>query len=362
MSWTLALAALASGGVTDCPLARAPYSTRMPLSDIVRDPAARAVLDREAPGLVGDFTRPFGGGPLPEDFANIISPVTLLKKRPDGQALTARLDRALAAVPVTTAATRGRCARFDNERPALPATIRRPALLVFDKITGFRDGPSVDAANAALKAMAARRGWTLVSTDKAGVFNARDLARFEAVVWNNVSGDALTVPQRAAFRAWIERGGGYAGMHGSGGDPFYVWGWYADTLLGARFAGHPITPQFQAARVVVAHPARGVTRGLPAEWTMTDEWYSFATSPRSSGAHVLATLDEATYQPGELAMGDHPIAWTRCVGDGRAFYSAIGHRPENYGEPNSAKLLEQGIAWAMGWGETRCAKGKEIVQ
>jgi uncharacterized protein len=58
-------------------------------------------------------------------------------------------------------------------------------------------------------------------------------------------------------------------------------------------------------------------------------------------------------------MGDHPIAWTQCIGDGRSFYSAIGHRPESYIEPHSVRLLEQGIAWAAGLGETRCVNGKE---
>ena len=40
---------------------------------------------------------------------------------------------------------------------------------------------------------------------------------------------------------------------------------------------------------------------------MNDEWYSFKTNPRANGAHVLATLDESTYSPGEgsvnLRMG-----------------------------------------------------------
>ncbi len=49
----------------------------------------------------------------------------------------------------------------------------------------------------------------------------------------------------------------------------------------------------------------------------------------------------------DLHMGDHPIAWTRCIGKGRSFYTAIGHRPESYTEPNTNKLIEQGIAWVL---------------
>jgi type 1 glutamine amidotransferase len=79
---------------------------------------------------------------------------------------------------------------------------------------------------------------------------------------------------------------------------------------------------------------------------------------------VLVRLDESTYQPFEgkqdLRMGDHPIAWTRCLGNGRSFYTAIGHRPENYKEPHSVTLLENGIAWAAGLGGTQCRDDKEV--
>lgn len=360
----LASPALAEG--SDCPLAHRPHASTTILADILGDPAAKAVLDRDAPGMVERFTAPFGGGPLPGGFARIITPKLILRDRPDGEAIAAKLDTDLARVAITPAASRARCAGYDVVPPRLPTVIRRPALLVFEKITGFRDAPSVAAAHAAIAEIAAQRGWSAVFSDKGAVFNPRDLARFDAVLWNNVSGDALTVPQETAFRRWIERGGGFAGVHGSGGDPAWVWDWYADTLIGARFIGHPMTPQFQAATVQVAEPGRGVARGLPASWTMTEEWYSFARSPRANGAHVVATLDEASYSPvgiggQDLRMTDHPIAWTRCIGNGRSFYSAIGHRPENYREPNSRRLLENGIAWAMGQGATRCVGGREIT-
>ncbi|MCC7462822.1 MAG: ThuA domain-containing protein [Gammaproteobacteria bacterium] len=362
--WACAAAAAPAAAPADCPLAHAPYSSRTVLLDLLLDPAARAVLQREAPAVLQP---PFGGGdwPLqPPSFAAIVTPALLLGMSSAGSGTVAALDAALAQVPVTEAATHARCARYDTTPPALPQRIRRPAILVFDKITGFRDVPSVDAAAAALRAMAARRGWTLVSSGNAAVFNARDLGRFDAVVWNNISGDALTVSQQQAFQHWLAAGGGYAGIHGSAGDPVYVWDWYADVLIGARFRGHPMSPQFQQARIMVADPASAITRGLGAGWTMSEEWYSFDSSPRLNGAHVLATLDEASYSPvgmggQDLRMGDHPIAWTRCLGDGRVFYTAIGHRPENYREPHSARLLEQGIEWAMGRGATRCRAGQE---
>jgi type 1 glutamine amidotransferase len=183
--------------------------------------------------------------------------------------------------------------------------------------------------------------------------NADDLARFDVVVWNNVSGDALTTPQRAAFRAYVERGGGFVGMHGSGGDPKWFWNWYVDTLIGARFIGHPGKPQLQTATVRLADKRSGIGTGVADHWPLLEEWYSFDRNPVDGGAVAVATIDEQDYKQigyrGEnLSMGYHPIAWRKFVGDGRAFYTAIGHRPENYDEPQAAALLANGVAWAMG--------------
>ena len=58
-----------------------------------------------------------------------------------------------------------------------------------------------------------------------------------------------------------------------------------------------MSPQFQAAKVHIDDSEAAVVRGLQSEWTMTDEWYSFRSDPRSKGARILATLDETTYKP-----------------------------------------------------------------
>ncbi len=350
----------------DCPSGQEPYSSNTVLLDLLIDPAARDALLRTAPQVA---VPPFGERAWPTQpptFAAIISPRTLVQLKPDVAPLLPALDAALARVPLTRAAVLARCARYDARPPRLPRGIARPAILVFDKSNGFRDGPSVDAAAAALRAMARRHGWALVSSDNGAVFNARDLARFDAVVWNNVSGDVLTQSQRASLRRWIEAGGGFTGIHGSGGDPLYLWDWYADVLIGARFSGHPMAPQFQEAAVVVEDARNPITAGLGSGWRMTEEWYSFQKSPCAHGVHVLLRLDESSYSPvglggADIRMGDHPIAWTSCIGNGRSFYTAIGHRPENYAEAQSLAVLENGIAWAAGLGATRCKNGREIV-
>lgn len=335
--------------VTDCPLRDAPFSLDSPLVDILLSPAARGVIE-SATGRSFDQGPAMFTGTKPPTFAAILTMRTAGRFTGLKDDKLPAIDAALRKLPVTAADKVARCARYDNDVPQFTLTPGKPHVLLFEKINGFKDTPSVNAAHAAFLALAAKNGWSLVSTESGGAFNPATLAKFDVVIWNNISGDVLTLSQRKAFQGFLARGGGFIGVHGSAGDPAYFWDWYADKLIGARFLAHPMAPQFQEARIVVdkAHPLAGV---LPAEWRMTDEWYSFSTNPRAAGAKVLLTLDESTYKPVgpmglDLKMGDHPIAWTNCIGKGRMFYSAIGHRPETYSQPEYVALLERAIGWA----------------
>lgn len=360
-------AAAAQRGM-DCPSAFEPYSSNSLLYDLIINPATRAVLEKDGAALVKKIPPtlmpPAPQSPNLPNFTVLVSPRSMAKGAGLDESVLEKLDAGLKAVPVTREAAVARCARYDETPPELPREFKQPAVLVFTKITGFHHGPAVDAANAAIEDMGDRRGWTAFFTDNGAVFNPKALKRFNAVIWNNVSGDVLTLTQQRAFRAYIENGGGFAAFHGSAGDPKYLWDWYADTLIGARFVSHTMAPQFPDGKVVVENPKDALVRDLGEGWTMPEEWYSFKPNPRQSGVQVLATLDESSYLPSqknaELRMGDHPIAWKRCVENGRSFYTAIGHRPESYAEPHTAKLLEASITWAAGLGETQCRKGQEI--
>ena len=238
---------------------------------------------------------------------------------------------------------------FDTTPPDLPKDLKDGGLLIFSKTNGYRDDPAIQASNAALVAIARKRGWPAFVTENAAVMNAAQLKRFKVTVWNNTSGDTHTAEQREAFKTWLESGGAFVGIHGAGGDPSYAWAWYPETLIGAQFTEHSSR---QPGTVHIEDRSSPITKGLPENWerTVRDEWYSFKENPREKGMHILATADEHSYNPGRTAMGaDRPLVWIHCVGKGRVFYSAIGHPAEAYtDEPLHLVLLENAIAWALG--------------
>jgi uncharacterized protein len=242
---------------------------------------------------------------------------------------------------------------YETQAPAVPADLPRPAILVFSKTNGFRHEEAIPAANALFTRLAADNGWGIYTTENGAAFSPEILSRFDAVVFNNVSGDVFTPDQRQALKDFIENGGGFVGFHGSGGDNEYAWTWYVDELIGAQFIGHPMDPQFQQATLRVEDKNHPATATLPDEWVREDEWYSFAASPRRDGYHVLMTIDEGTYRQvgllgADVAMnGDHPMAWWHCQGRGRAFFSALGHKAEYYAEPQHVAMLLGATRWAL---------------
>lgn len=140
-------------------------------------------------------------------------------------------------------------------------------------------------------------------------------------------------------------GGGLAAIHGAVFGPRACeekWAWYGGVFCCAFTNHSSILP----ATVKVEDRENPSTLDLPAQWQRTDEWYNFTGTPRGC-ARVLATLDESTYHGGTMGA-DHPIAWCRRVGQGRMWYTAMGHTRTSYAEPLFQKHLLGGILIAAG--------------
>ncbi|HEY6887113.1 MAG TPA: PKD domain-containing protein [Solirubrobacter sp.] len=73
-------------------------------------------------------------------------------------------------------------------------------------------------------------------------------------------------------------------------------------------------------------------------------------SPRTSGVHVLATVDESTYDEVDDSADadDHPVIWCSNFDGGRVWYTALGHTQASYSEPDFLKSLLGGLKTAAG--------------
>ncbi|WP_255372155.1 ThuA domain-containing protein [Cellulosimicrobium sp. CUA-896] len=232
-----------------------------------------------------------------------------------GSRATKRAVAALAAtavaLPLTLATAASATAAPGDALAAAPVAAAAETepfdVLVFSKTAGFRHG-SIPAGIAAIQQLGADNGFSVTATEDAGAFTDDNLAQYEAVVWLSTTGDVLNDDQQAAFERYVQNGGGYAGVHAAS-DTEYDWPWYGE-LVGAYFNSHP---QNQDATIKVEDQVHESTAHLPARWDRYDEWYNFRTNPRDT-VHVLASLDESSYDAGSGAMGaDHPTAWCQST-------------------------------------------------
>ncbi|GMA33217.1 ThuA domain-containing protein [Litorihabitans aurantiacus] len=275
---------------------------------------------------------------------------TLFAGRSPGVRRTiAAVAAATVALPLSFAAMASASAVPQPPDPEPPVVEEEDfSVLVFSKTAGFRHS-SIPAGIAAIEQLGEENNFAVDATEDAAAFTEENLAGYDAVVWLSTTGDVLNADQQAAFESYIQGGGGYAGVHAAS-DTEYDWPWYGE-LVGAYFAGHP---QNQDATIKVEDHAHDSTAHLPDEWERYDEWYNFRSNPRDT-VHVLASLDETTYQAGASAMGiDHPIAWCQAFDGGRSWYTGGGHTEESFSEPDFVRHLLGGIQTAAGAVESDC--------
>ncbi|WP_210502452.1 ThuA domain-containing protein [Nocardioides xinjiangensis] len=259
----------------------------------------------------------------------------------------------------------------DSDRAAVgPAEAAQPyKVLVVGKTLGFRHSHIDDTTNAVIE-LGKEHGFTVdvwdppigrspgqpALTMATTPFTSTEaLSKYATIMFASpVDGTNNQDPNRprtlddaelAAFKGYIRQGGGFVGLHAAT-DEMHAVPWFSQLTGGsARFRNHPAQ---QTATMVVESPHHPSTTMLPKKWVRFDEWYNFTSNPRED-VHVLLTLDESTYNPGNGAMGaDHPIAWCHNFEGGRSWYEGAGHVDSSYSDPLFLDHLLGGIEWTAG--------------
>ncbi|THH40010.1 ThuA domain-containing protein [Neolewinella litorea] len=214
-----------------------------------------------------------------------------------------------------------------------------PRVLVFSKTAGYRHA-SIESGQDMFRRLGEEHDFGVDVSEDAAVFTKENLARYRAVVFLSTTGDILDNAQEMALQRYVEGGGNWLGIHAAA-DTEYEWPWY-NQLAGAYFESHPKgTPEATIRVLNSRHPA---TRGLKDRWTRTDEWYNYKSI--QPGMNVLMELDETTYEGGKNGA-NHPIAWYREIGQGRMFYTGLGHTEASYSEPEFVAHVYGGLQYLL---------------
>lgn len=153
-----------------------------------------------------------------------------------------------------------------------------------------------------------------------------------------------------ALVAWVQAGGAFIGIHSTANTYQGVAAF--GELLGARYDRRPWrtaqAPQTKV-RIKVLDRAHPATRHLGASFEIADDIYQF--KDLHPEVKVLLALDPASLdlENAKVNRSDRvfPVAWTRSVGQGRVFYTALGDWESTWSDPRYRTHLIEGIKWAM---------------
>ena len=136
---------------------------------------------------------------------------------------------------------------------------------------------------------------------------------------------------------------GFVGLH-SATDADWPYDGPGETyarFIGGHFAGHPWT-QGTPIRIETLDPDLAVVGMWPVSFDYAEEIYQHRDYDPAR-VRVLQTLDFAgTPLRRPYAV---PVAWARQIGQGRLFFTNLGHTPSTWDDPRFRKQVVEAVKW-----------------
>ena len=257
-------------------------------------------------------------------------------------------------------------AAVPSKSTAVPKKPRK--LLVFSLCRSYVHS-SIPYGKKVLEIMGKKTGaFEAVFSDDISVFEPESLKQFDAVFFNNNSGelflpaDVNSLPEQEQTVAkkrnaeleksladYIRDGGGFAGIHCAVWC-FYDWAEYAN-IIGATWVSHPWHEKVSIKLDDAEHPLCAAFGGKG--FDITDEIYVFTEPYSRKKVRVLFSLDMNKIKAkeefeGKRADGDYAQSWVKKYGKGRVFYSALGHDHDIFWNEAVLQHWLDGIQFALG--------------
>lgn len=222
-------------------------------------------------------------------------------------------------------------------------------VLVLTERGGQHEG-FVVAALEWLNGLAADKNFEITVINHANNIDETMLANYKVFIQLNYPPYNWGEKAMEAFVKYIEEGrGGWVGFHHATllgeFDGFPMWTWFSGFMGGIRFENY--IAETASAKVNVEDQKHPVMKGVPSSFIIPDdEWYTFNKSPRPN-VHVLANVDESTYQPSSsIKMGDHPLIWINENMKARNVYFLMGHHANLLKSKEFKTMVGNAIFWA----------------
>ena len=201
---------------------------------------------------------------------------------------------------------------------------------------------------------AAETAWNEKLNTELKKLSPENLKNYDGVVFASTTGD-LPLPDKQGFLDWIRAGHTFIGIHAAA-DTFHGFPEFI-AMLGGEFAHHGKQTDVECLNQDAANPA---TAHLGKAWTIQqEEIYQFKNYD-ATRVHDLLIMDK--HPEHKEVAGHFPVSWCKDFGDGKVFYTSLGHREDlidadpklkdRKNTPEIAKAYQQhvlgGIEWALG--------------
>ncbi len=258
-------------------------------------------------------------------------------------------------------------------QPVSPASARFRVLAFY---IGARDRAHISfvrEANRWFPELARAQHFSYESTTDWTRLNDNALAQYQVIIFLDTRPEDQS--QRAAFKRYMERGGGWLGFHFSAfaltpSEYPQNWDWYHQEFLGAgSYVSNTWRPTSAVLCVEPGASAHPVIKGLPSTFrSAPNEWYRWEHDLRTRpDIKILLSIDPSSFplgtgpKPHEIwHEGYYPVVWTNSRY--RMVYMNMGHNDIDYehgtnadlsstfAEPAQNQLITQALLW-LGLGQ-----------
>lgn len=222
---------------------------------------------------------------------------------------------------------------------------QRPRILYFTHSAGYRHEVIPLSKTILAQLGNDSSAFEVAATEDTSEITTANLKRYAAVVFYTTGELPMSDAEKSALLEFVRSGHGFLGIH-SAADTFYSWPDYLD-LVGGYFNGHP---WHQAVTIEVVDTGNPLVAFLGNSFRFEDEIYQISDFDYR-GSHVLLRLDQSSVdltKPGvHRRFYGWPLAWTRPFGQGRVFYTALGHEASVWQDPRYQRLLANAVLWSI---------------
>jgi uncharacterized protein len=234
-------------------------------------------------------------------------------------------------------------------------------ILFFSKSSGYQHdmiaqaNGQPSAAQKILTDLGRKNNLEFTFTKDGSLFTPENMGKYDAFCFyttgdlTQLGGDhnpPMTPEDKAAFLEAIHNGKGFVGIHAAtdtfhsgpnGVDPYIK-------MIGAEFVSHD---GWVPGHLIVEDRSFPGMSKVPDDFGPPEEWYSMKNF--APDLHVLLAHDTTKMRHAPpYNRPNYPSTWAHMYGNGRVFYTSMGHRIEVWKDPTFQDILVGGLKWAVG--------------